>query len=215
MRIDPQQFDRLLQQDKPAFVEKIRAELRSQHPEFRQSDDMMRDSIRAGLKRARAHGLHSDEQLMDYVLVMFASAPNFDQHPHIADMLSSPGLSPSARWECIFETDFDDAWEEVADIDFYDGDFWIDPDELAARAAEPDDDGAEVSDDDWAELVIALKQAQGPGPYPAATPDELSQAKQDLDAALDRRRTRTPEDWESEARAMAEKLRQANASDNF
>jgi len=212
MQIGPQQFDRLLQQDEPAFVEKIRAALRLQHPDFRQSDDMMRDSIRAGIKRARAHQLHSDELLMDYVLVMFASAPNLDQHPRIANMLASPGLSPAARWERIFETDFDDAWDEVADIDFYNGDYWIDPDQLAARAAEPDKDDTEVSDDDWAELVVALKQAQGPGPYPAATPAELDQAKQDLVVALDRRQARTPQDWEKEARAVAEDLRKAASS---
>ncbi len=46
-QIPESQFDRLIQQDKPAFLDKTLAMFRDSHPSYRQSDDVLRDSIRA------------------------------------------------------------------------------------------------------------------------------------------------------------------------
>ncbi|WP_431261979.1 SMI1/KNR4 family protein [Roseateles chitinivorans] len=73
----------------------------------------------------------------------------------------------------------------------------------------PDD--TPLTDDDWAEFVIALRQSQGPGPYPPATREELDQAKADLQATLERRRAEAPARelaWNAKAlaRQMADEL---------
>lgn len=67
-QISASQFDRLLQQDMPDFVDKTLAVVRESRLTDRQGDDMLRDSIRAGFKRALQHGLTTDEQLMEYGL---------------------------------------------------------------------------------------------------------------------------------------------------
>lgn len=203
MKILASQFDHLLQQDPQAYVERTLAVVRQNHPTYRQSDDMLRDSIRAGIKRARAHGITTDQMVMEYVLIMFETAPNFDQHPKIARTLAYEQRPIAERWERIFAEDFDPVWDEVAAPDFYDGSYWHDPD------APPPAPVGEVTADDWAELVVGLRQAQGPGPYPPTSREELQQAKEDLARTLARRRERTPEQLEAEARKVATHLREA------
>jgi hypothetical protein len=206
MKIHASQFDHLLQQDPQTYVEQTLAVVRQNHPTYRQSDDMLRDSIRAGIKRARGHGLTTDQLVMEYVLIMFEMAPNFDQHPKIARTLAYEQRPAAERWERIFAEDFDPVWDEVAAPGFYDGSYWHDPD------APPPAPAGDVSADDWAELVVGLRQAQGPGPYPPASRDDLQQAKVGLTQALARRRERTPEQLEAEARDVAARLREAGAS---
>jgi hypothetical protein len=208
MKIRQNQFDRLLQQDPQVFEAKILQQVRQSHPTYRQTDAMLRDSIRAGLKRARAHSLTSDQQLMEYVLIMFQIAPNFDQQPKIAEALADMRQSPSDRWERIFEEDFDDAWHEADQPEFYDERFWTDPDELATRAAAAP--APEPTMDDWAELVVGLMQAQEPSPYAAASPQELADAKRALAEALSTNRAKTPADWEKQAQELAAAVRNAS-----
>ncbi|CAN7323794.1 hypothetical protein [Rhizobacter sp. LjRoot28] len=204
MKIPHDQFDRLLQQDAEAFIGRIMEAVHDAHPAYRESDAMRRASVIAGVKRARAHGLTSDEDLMAYVLMMYSINPNFDQQPQIAAALADTSVSPHDRWDRIFGEDFDDAWEEAATWEFRDGAYWLDPD---LPPAAPEDD-APLTEADWAELVVALKQAQqGDGPYPAASPEDLAQAKEELRAALLKRARQTPEELEAEARALAERLR--------
>ena len=164
---------------------------------------MRRASILAGFKRARRHGLTADQDLMAYVLLMYRINPNFDQHPQIAAMLGDTSLEPAERWDRIFGEAFDDAWFEASAWEFRDGSYWRDPDE---RPAVPP--AGPLTDDDWAEAVVGLRQAQGPGPYPAATPDELAQAKADLAQALDDNARRTPADWDARADEVAARLRE-------
>ena len=206
MKIPHDQFDRLLQQDAEAFIARIMDAVHDAHPTYRETDAMRRASVIAGIKRARAHGLASDEDLMAYVLMMYSINPNFDQQPQIAAALADTSVPPHDRWDRIFGEDFDDAWEEAATWEFRDGAYWLDP-ELPPATPGTDDD-APLTEDDWAELVVALKQAQqGDGPFPPATPEELAQARQDLRAALVKRAAQTPEALEAEARALADRLK--------
>lgn len=209
MKIPHDQFDRLLQQDAEAFIARIMEAVRDAHPTYRESDAMRRASVIAGIKRARAHGLSSDEDLMAYVLMMYSINPNFDQQPQIAAALADTTSSPHERWDRIFGEDFDDAWEEAATWEFRDGAYWLDPERPPAAP----DDGAPLTESDWAELVVALKQAQqGEGPYPPASPDDLAQARQDLRAALLKRARQAPDELEAEARALAERLKSQTPS---
>lgn len=210
MKIPHDQFDRLLQQDAEAFIARIMEAVQDAHPTYRETDAMRRASVVAGIKRARAHGLTSDEDLMAYVLMMYSINPNFDQQPQIAAALADTSLAPHDRWDRIFGEDFDDAWEEAATWEFRDGAYWLDPD----RPPPAPEDDAPLTEADWAELVVALKQAQqGDGPYPPASPEDLAQARQDLRAALLKRARQTPDELEAEARVLAERLKSQAPSD--
>jgi hypothetical protein len=129
-KIESSPFAHLSHRASPAVVDKILAAVRENHPTYRQPDEMLRESIRAGLKRARSHGLVDEQSLMEYVLVMFEIAPNFDQHPAIALVLADPRLPAEERWELVFDEEFDDAWYQAAQPEFYDSAFWRDPDLL-------------------------------------------------------------------------------------
>jgi hypothetical protein len=204
VKIPASQFESLLQQDEAAFEQRAMDAVRAAHPIYRETDGMRRDSVRAGFKRARRHGLTADEDLIAYVLIMYRINPNFDQQPQIAAMLADTVLSPAQRWNRLFDHDFDEAWEDAARWEFRDGSFWDDPDRPtpAPESSEP------LTEDDWAELVVALAQAQsGPGPYPPATPEQLADARERLAASLAKRRAMTPEDWDARADEVAEQLR--------
>lgn len=206
MNIPPDQFEQMLQQDEDAFILRTMDAIREEHPTSRETDDMRRGYVKVGFKRARRHGLTSDEDLMTYVLLMYRINPNFDQHPQIAAMLADTSLPPSERWDRLFGDEFDDAWFEASDGEFRDGTYWLDPDrppEPIAGAAEP------VTVDDWAELVVGLKQAQHPGPYPPATPEDLAQARTELAQAMAANARRTPADWESRAEEVAKRMRES------
>jgi hypothetical protein len=128
------QISHLLQQESPVLVNRILAQVRENHPGHLQSDEALRRSIIAGLKRARVHGLHTDDLLTEYVLVMFEIAPNFDQHPVIAQVLDDARLPVEERWDRIFAEDLDPAWQETAQPGFCDQGFWRDPEAWAADA---------------------------------------------------------------------------------
>ena len=202
MIIPPNQFDQLLQQDEEAFIQRTMDAIRKAHPTYRETDGMRRASVLAGFKRARRHGLAADQDLMAYVLLMYRINPNFDQHPQIAAMLGDPSLEAAERWDRIFGDDFDDAWFEASAWEFRDGSYWRDPDERSSPLSTE-----AVTDDDWAELVVGLKQAQGPGPYLPATPEQLAQAREDLARAMAENARRTPADWEVRADEVAARLR--------
>jgi hypothetical protein len=117
----PQPFSR-------AIIDEILAAVRENHPTYLQPDEVLRNAIRAGLKRARAHGLSDHRSLVEYVLVMFEIAPNFDQQPVLAQVLSDPRLPTEERWDMIFDEAYDDAWHQAAEPGFHDSAFWRDPD---------------------------------------------------------------------------------------
>ena len=202
MNIPPDQFEQMLQHDEDAFILRTMDAIREDHPTSRETDDMRRGYVKVGFNRARRHGLTSDEDLMTYVLLMYRINPNFDQHPRIAAMLADTSLPPSERWDRLFGDDFDDAWFEASDGQFRDGTCWLDPDRPPETAAGTDP----VTADDWAELVVGLKQSQHPGPYPPATPEELTQARTDLAQAMAVNARRTPADWEARAEEVAKRM---------
>jgi hypothetical protein len=125
----------LRSQESPVLVSRILALVRENHPGHLRSDDALRKSIVAGLKRARAHGLQTEDLLTEYVLVMFEIAPNFDQHPVIAKVLGDAQLPVEERWDRIFAEELDPAWQETAQPAFYDHAFWHDPEGAAMPPA--------------------------------------------------------------------------------
>ncbi|MCU7860445.1 MAG: hypothetical protein KZQ86_11590, partial [Candidatus Thiodiazotropha sp. (ex Lucinoma kastoroae)] len=77
----------ILQQDLPAFIDTLVEDIRQRHPRQREDDEELKRMIRVGIGRARKKGLHTDDQLWEYVRIMFETSPNFDQEVRIRAML--------------------------------------------------------------------------------------------------------------------------------
>ena len=102
----------ILQQDLSAFIDTLMADIRERRRQLA-DDETLRRKIKVGIGRARKNGLHTDDQLWEYVRIMFETSPNFDQEPRIRKMLDDTSLSVDDRWEALFEERFDDAWEST------------------------------------------------------------------------------------------------------
>lgn len=119
----------ILQQDLPAFIDTLVEDIRQRHPRQREDDEELKRMIRVGIGRARKQGLHTDDQLWEYVRIMFETSPNFDQEVRIRAMLDDQSLSIDDRWEALFETRFDDAWEVTDHPAFYNPTYWYEEEE--------------------------------------------------------------------------------------
>lgn len=165
------------QKNEPAFVEALAAKVRRRHPTYRQTEPMLRDSIRTGIRRAQRNGLKSDSLISEFVLIMFEIAPNFDQQNDIRAMLDNLGLPAEQRWERLFAPEFDPAWEEADDPGFYDENAWFDPPvKDLAQAQWP-------TEPEWAELVAVHRiQRNTPPGRPVRDPSlaELGSALNDI-----------------------------------
>src|SRR5262245_5911490 len=75
----------------------------------------VREPVRAGLSRARRHGLTSDIPRVTFVAYMFEFAPNFDEHPKFRAILGDEEIDPDLRMD-VLTAEADDAdWESVRD----------------------------------------------------------------------------------------------------
>ncbi len=124
LKIRSSQIADMVQGDEEAFVRKVLAHVLEECPS-RLPTYALRDMVVSGLSRARNHGLRSNEQLLAFVTLMFALAPNFDQQSDLRTMLGSTEFSADERWERIFAPSFDAAWEEVGTAGFYDRKAWF------------------------------------------------------------------------------------------
>jgi hypothetical protein len=106
------------------YLFQIDLDIRQRHPQRQDDDETLRRKIRVGIGRARKNDLHTDDQLWEYVRIMFETSPNFDQEPRIRAMLDDKSLSIDDRWEALFETRFDDAWNATDEPAFYNPTYW-------------------------------------------------------------------------------------------
>lgn len=165
------------QRNEPAFVEAILEKVRHRHPTYRQTDEMLRESITVGIRRAQGNGLKGDRLVSEFVLIMFEVAPNFDQQPDIRAMLDTRTLPAEERWERLFTPQFDPAWDEADDPGFYDENAWFDHPVKDLKAAEW------PSETEWAELVALnrIKNKTSAGqPVREPTLGELGTALNDI-----------------------------------
>jgi len=177
MKFTREQIDEWMQCDPDQSVERILKRVREQHPILRSTDDMLRDSIRTGVKRARANGLRSDRQVSEFILIMFEVAPNFDQQKDIRRMLDDHRLPTEHRWEQLFTPKFDAAWEEADHPSFLDAGAWFET---------PPKDITEVGFptlEEWADVVARARiQKQTPDSQftRAPTAQEIHEAAMEI-----------------------------------
>jgi hypothetical protein len=69
--------------------------------------------VEAGVARARGHGLREQRAIALFVMLMFEQAPNFDEHPRVAELLAAPGGSPEARLRRVAGSITEAEWAAV------------------------------------------------------------------------------------------------------
>lgn len=74
-------------------------------------EELLREMIRNGFARARSYGMEYESSLAAFVSLMFAVAPNFDEHPLIRRVLLDEREPPDSRIELFDEHLTDDDWE--------------------------------------------------------------------------------------------------------
>jgi hypothetical protein len=78
-------------------------------------DSLIQSRIRAGIRRAREHGLDTDGAAVAFVTLMFLIAPDFDRHPAIKAALSDKTLPADERIRAVFSATTEDDWAAAAE----------------------------------------------------------------------------------------------------
>lgn len=76
-------------------------------------DAVIQARIRAGIRRARKHGLDTDGAAVAFVTLMFLVAPDFDRHPAIKQALANSALPADERIRTLFSATTEDDWAEA------------------------------------------------------------------------------------------------------
>ena len=107
-----------------AFEDEIMAFLGKQHPEVVGDlpPDLLRSMVRAGVARARSHGLGSRYAISVFTSLMFVTAPNFDECPPIRDRFASEGAPPDDLMDLVLEATSPGEWLVARDM--YDPAAW-------------------------------------------------------------------------------------------
>ncbi len=97
------------------LVKLIYWHLRSYHSKVVQYIDkeVLHERIIHGLKCARQYQLATISDLAGFVALMFELAPNFDQHPSFAAVLSDTNLAPEQKMRRLSQVITDREWQEA------------------------------------------------------------------------------------------------------
>jgi hypothetical protein len=75
--------------------------------------DELSDVIHNGIARAAKYSINWDSSLALFLAFMLRTAPNFDEHPKIQQLLSDERMEPNARIETMLAHTTDKDWREV------------------------------------------------------------------------------------------------------
>jgi hypothetical protein len=85
--------------------------------------EKLRTMVENGINRARSYGIRGKSSLVCFVVIMFLTAPNFDQHPLIKHILDSGDIPPESRIDELWQRTVDQNWIVVREG--YDPNFWL------------------------------------------------------------------------------------------
>lgn len=89
----------------PAFLDELCEHLRSTQPDDVAAlpDEVLKARVEVGIARARTHELRTEQSITGFVSLMFAIAPNFDEHAVARQCLTDQTVSPDARVDLLGE----------------------------------------------------------------------------------------------------------------
>lgn len=98
-----------------AFIPWAMKHLREEHEEVTQelSDQVLEKRVITGVKRAQKYGLESPTARLAFIGLMFEVAPNFDEHPAIAEILNDTSLPEMTRIDDLTEKVSFVQWKEA------------------------------------------------------------------------------------------------------
>lgn len=115
MKIKKNQMDAGLLADENCFIDFIAEHLKEESSDYVQHlpDDGLKEMIGSGLKRARRYGFAAAKDLNAFIVFMFETAPNFDEHPSINKIFTDENIPIEQRFDYMLENITDQEWEEA------------------------------------------------------------------------------------------------------
>ena len=111
-----------------AFVRRVMDYLRERHGEktvrlpegnavvFDLPEETLRPMVEGGLARARAYGISWKSSLISYVVLMFLTAPNFDEQRIVYEYLTNEKIEADRRIDIMMDELPNKVWQEVEEI---------------------------------------------------------------------------------------------------
>ena len=79
-------------------------------------EETLRQMVEGGIARARAYGITWKSSLISYVVLMFLTAPNFDEHRAVYGYLTNERIEADRRIDAMMDELPNKVWQEVEDI---------------------------------------------------------------------------------------------------
>jgi hypothetical protein len=125
LTIRPEQFEAFNAVAEAAFIRRVAGHIRAKHsdvivelpdatlPVKQITDELLLEIVRRGIERARSYGMRWESSLTAFVVLMFVTAPNFDDHPLLQRVLKDESLAADSRIDQLWERTTDQNWEAV------------------------------------------------------------------------------------------------------
>jgi len=88
------------------------------------SPEQLSRMVRFAVAKAEGYGLKDESNILTFVTLMFAVAPNFDRYLWFAMQLADPRLPPDLRFETLLLDAAPEDWDEAAELN--DNDWGVD-----------------------------------------------------------------------------------------
>jgi hypothetical protein len=76
-------------------------------------DKWLRQMVEDGIRRGRQYRIEWQSTLQTFVVLLFMTAPNFDEHPKVSSFFVGAGTVDDAALESLLEEMTDEDWDEV------------------------------------------------------------------------------------------------------
>lgn len=116
LKIRSEQIEAFKPVAEDGFVRRVAEHVRARHPRAvvrlperltvagRLEDDTLLALVRGGVARARRYGVEAKSAIAAFVVTMFLTAPNFDEHPLIRRVLADDKLSPDRKIDHLLQS---------------------------------------------------------------------------------------------------------------